>query len=56
MRDRFRLVWPIIRFRAIQGAKAYIRLVGICMVGASAIVGSLWTFAHLFDIIAPWPF
>lgn len=58
MLDRWRLARPIralLLYRLRKYLAAYARLVGICLVAAGPIVGALWTWAHIFGMIAQWP-
>ena len=57
--ERLAILQPFIRYGLVRlryALVAYIRLVGISLVGAGPIVGALWTWAHVFDKIAAWPF
>lgn len=57
--DRLQWLRPVVRlvmYRLGHYLGSYLRLVGICLLGGGAIVGSIWTWMQLFGMIAPWPF
>lgn len=58
MLKRWRLAAPVralLWYRLKNAAMAYLRLTGICLFAAFPIMGSLWTAAHFFGMIAAWP-
>ncbi len=59
MLERWRNAAPIRRlliYRAHRAVVAYLHLVGVCLLAGGAVVGSIWTWAQIFAMIAPWPF